>query len=128
MAELFDILDFHAEKASAITNIGTAYQTIVTMTTPSLPAGEYMISYSYELNFNGQKNQPAISQLIGDFAGSEFSDSIGDNDIGDKNRAYAFPKTLTAGVYTLGIQMKKSAQFSAQLDVDFVDVMMQRVG
>ena len=128
MAELLEIMTFYTTKASAILDIGTTYQQVISLETPVLPAGKYIFSYSYELNFNNQKNQPAISQVTGHFAGSEFSDSIGDNDIGDKNRAYSYPFDHPGGLILTGLQFRKPAQFSAQLDVDHIDINIQRVG
>ena len=128
MAELFDILTIDAVKVSAVLNIGTVYQEVITLTTADLPAGQYVFAYAYELDFNTQKNQPCIHQVTGAFASAEFSDSIGDNDIGEKNKFYAYPFTHTGGVITAGINMKKSAGFSAQLDLTYMDIVVQRVG
>jgi len=124
-----DVYTFYTQKESGLLNIGTAFQEVITITTPSLAEGKYVIGYAFELNFDSQKNQPAIFQLTGTFgSATEFSSSIGDNDVGLKNRAYWFPKDWAGGPITVGINFKKSASFSAQLDVNFVDVVVRYVG
>lgn len=128
MAELFDITSFTASKSSNILDVGTVYQEVGTLTTPDLPAGLYMFGYSYALNLNNQKNQPAILQVTGRFAGGEFSDSIGDNDVGGITRSYSYPFTHPGGIITTGIQMRKSTNFAASLDMLFMDIMIQRIG
>ena len=126
--KLFDYATVNTEKSSGITDVGDVFEQLVTMTTPDLPAGVYMIGFSWEANFNEQKNRPFETQLTGTFAGAIYSDSVGDNDVGIKTRMYGFPKTWGGGVITLGMQGRKSASFSAQLDVDYIDVMVRRIG
>jgi len=117
----------HIEKASAILDIGTVFEQLVTMTTPSLEAGTYMIAFAWEGNFHDQKNRPFDTQITGTFAGEIYSDSVGDNDVGIKTRYYAFPKVWAGGAITLGLQGRKDGSFSAQMDIEFIDVMIQRV-
>jgi len=128
MPELYDIVKINTQKNSAILDIGTVMEPLVTMTTPTLQAGTYIISFSFEANFHDQKNQPMYSQVTGDFAGDIYSDSIGDNDNGIKTRYYGFPKVWVGGPITLGLQASKAAGFGAQLDVNYVDVNVMRVG
>jgi len=128
MPELYDIVKINTQKNSAILDIGTVMEPLVTMTTPTLQAGTYMISFSFEANFHNQKNQPMRSQITGDFAGEVYTDSVGDNDDGIKTRSYQFPKVWAGGPITLGLQASKSTAFAAQLDVNFVDVNIMRVG
>ena len=128
MIKLYDYAKLHFVKASAILNIGETFQQLVTMTTPVLEAGVYMISFSWEADFNDQKNQPFETQITGDFAGNIYSDSIGDNDVNIKTRYYAFPVELPGGPVTIGVQGRKSAAFISQLNVDFIDIMVYRVG
>ena len=128
IADIFDVLSVDSASASGILNIGTTYQEVVTITTPDLPAGKYLFAYAYELGFNGQKNQPCISQVTGHFASQEYSDSIGDNDVGDLANSYGYPFTHAGGVITTGIQMRKSASFAAQLDVSYIDIVINRIG
>lgn len=118
----------HTVKAVDILDIGTVYQTAITMTTPVLEAGLYMIGFSFQADFHGQKNQPLNTLITGTFGGSEYSDSIGDNDTGFKTRYFGFPKPWAGGAITLGIDCKKASSFSAQCDIDFIDVMVYRVG
>jgi len=126
--ELFDVSKFYTVKVADILDIGTVDQQIATLVTPSLDAGKYGIGYAFEANFNEQKNRPLIYSITGTFAGLEFSESIGDNDVGAKSRYYAFPKDWAGGAITLGLQMRKSASFSAQLDINFADVFVRRIG
>jgi len=124
-----DVYTFHTQKESGILDVGTVFQQAITLTTPSLKEGKYVIGYSFELNFNTQKNQPAIHQLLGTFGSvNEFCDSIGDNDTGLKNRTYMFPKDWVGGPITLGLNFKKSGSFSQQLDINFIDVVVRYVG
>ena len=127
MIPLYDYAKMHTVKASGITDIGTVFEQVVTMTTPVLEAGTYMIGFAAEANYHGQKNQPAELQLTGTFAGEIYSESIGDNDQGIKTSYYSFPKVWGGGAITLGVQVRKSASFLEALDVNFVDVMVYRV-
>jgi len=128
MAELYDIIKINTQKNSAILDIGTVMEPLVSMTTPTLEPGTYMLTFSFEANFHSQKNQPMRSQLTGDFAGEVYTDSVGDNDDGIKTRFYGFPKIWAGGPITFGLQASKSGAFAAQLDVNYVDVMIMRVG
>ena len=122
------LFPIYAAKASGILDIGDVYQTILTLTTPSLPAGEYTMGVAINAAFNEQKNRPMIWRVTGAMSVSECSDSIGDNDIGEKNRFYAYPKNFAGGVMTLVLEAKKSAAFSAQLDINFADLIIRRIG
>ena len=128
MTRLYEYINMETEKGVGILNIGMSYQQLVTLTTENLEPGKYLIGYSWEGDFHEQKNRPFYTQLTGTFAGEEFSDSIGDNDTGFKNRFYAFPKDWAGGVITLGVQGKKDSLFSAQMDITFIDVFVLRVG
>lgn len=125
--KLYDYAKMHDQKATAILNIGTTYQQATTLVTPNLEAGKYMIAVSWEADFNGQKNKPMISQMTGTFAGTEWYDSVGDGDDGVKTRYYAFPKDWAGGAITVGLQVKKDPLFTANLDLNFIDVMVNRV-
>lgn len=128
MSELFDILAYNYVKASAVTNISTAYSEVVTMTTPDLEIGIYELAYSFEANFNGQKNQPMFFRVTGTYAGAEFSESIGDNDTGIHNRYYCYPVEITSkSDVRLALVFKKGVSFTEQFDLNFVDVMIKRV-
>ena len=128
MPELYDVLKMHTQHNNAILDIGTVMEPLVSMTTPVLDAGTYMLSFAFEANFNGQKNLPMLSQVTGDFAGEIYADSIGDNDGEIKTRYYAYPKVWAGGAIAFGLQASKDVSFAAQLDVNFVDVMIMRVG
>ena len=128
MAELFDIAFNQFEKASGVTLTATssgAPQTVVTMTTPSLPAGDYNIMYSFQVT-HGSKNQPLYFKTGGTFSDAAyFSNSAADADENVQNRLYGFPKTFAGGVITLDRLMYKPTGTTI---VDFADVMVSRVG
>ena len=125
--EFFDVSTFNTNKASGILAIGDTFQEVVTMTTPVLEAGTYVVAYSFQVDFNGTKNKPMFFQVTGTFADSiEFAETAGDQDADHKNRSYSYPKVWAGGVVTIGLDMKKDAALG-QLDCDFVDVSIYRV-
>ena len=126
--ELFDVPSFWFQKETGILNIGTTPQEVVTITTPDLEPGVYQIGYSIMANFNGQKNQPMTVTMTGTYGGASNDISVGDNDGNDVMGTYFFPKDHAGGAITFGLNVSKSATFTAQLDVQFVDVMINRVG
>ena len=125
--EFFDVTTFNTTKASGILDIGDTYQEVITMTTPVLEAGTYMIGYSFQVDFNGSKNKPMFFQLTGTYGDpTEFAEVAGDSDADHKNRLYGFPKDWAGGAITVGLNMKKDPGLG-QLDCDFVDVSVHRV-
>jgi len=123
---IWDVTSFHVQKEAGILNIGTTPEEVVALVTPDLPAGTYMISYAFQIDYNGTKDKPAFFSMTGTFSDTDpFSDNAPAN--GDKrNRLYGFPKVWAGGVMTLGLNMHKDAGIS-QFDCDFVDLMVQRV-
>jgi len=128
MAELFDIAFYQFEKVSAVNITATSDaspQTVVTMTTPSLPAGDYNIAYSFQAT-HGTKNQPLFFKTGGTFSDAAyFSNSAADADENVQNRLYGFPKTFAGGVITLELLMYKTTGATV---IDFADVIVSRVG
>ena len=126
--EFFDVSTFSTQKASGILAVGDTFQEVVTLTTPILEAGIYMIAYSFQVDFNGTKDKSMFFQVTGTFGDTtEFAETAGDKDGDHKNRAYSFPKTWAGGAITIGLDMRKEADLG-QLDCDFVDVSVFRVG
>ena len=128
MTRLYDYGKMYEQKVSNILDVGTTFQQFITLVTPNLEPGKYLIAISWEANYNGQKSQPMITQMTGTFSGTEWYDSIGDKDDGVRTRYYAFPKDWGGGAITLGIQGKKDPSFSKDLDINYIDVMVSRVG
>lgn len=128
MTKLYDYAKMHFQKEAGILAIGSVFQQLVTLTTPVLEAGNYRLAFAWQADFHGQKNQPFESQLTGDYVGDIYSDSIGDNDGQIKNHHYAFIIVHAGGPLTLGMQGRKGPSFTAQLDVNFIDIMIDRVG
>ena len=129
MAELFSIASFDTEKASGITltSISSgAPDTVVTMTTASLPAGEYVMYYAFQVTF-GLKNKPLYFKQSGTYADANFfSISAADSDELNKNRLYGYPKTHPGGPITMTLDMYKID--ATAMTVDFADVVVARVG
>ena len=128
MAELFDIASFNTEKASAVTITATtsgAPQTVVTMTTPSLPLGVYNIGYSFQVTHSA-KSQPVYFKTGGTYADALFfANTANDSDELNMNRSYFFPKEGVSGVVVLELLMYKPAGGAT---IDFADVVITRVG
>jgi len=126
--QLFDTAFNQFEKATAVAITATSDaspQTVVTMTTPSLPAGDYSIMYSFQVTHSG-KNQPLYFKTGGTFADAEyFANSANDTDELHVNRLYGFPKSFAGGVITLSLLMYKP---TGGATIDFADVVVSRVG
>lgn len=124
--ELFNVLAYTSDKQS-VPNLGSTFQTVASVTMVGAEAGEYAVGYAFELDYNGTKNQPVYFRMGGTFGSvTEFS-SQADQDADHKNRFYMFPKTHAGGDITVSLDMRKDAAIGT-LDVDFVDVIIHRVG
>jgi len=125
--ELFDIATFHTEKASGVAVTATtsgAPQTVVTMTTPILPAGTYNIAYAWQATFLA-RDKPLYFKLGGTFADAEFfSNAAGTNTALHVNRLYGYPKVFAGGAMTVSLEMYDPL---ADAVVDFCDVVVSRV-
>ena len=128
MPELFDVASFNMEKASAVvvtSESDASPDTVVTMTTPSLPAGTYTINYSFQVTFTN-KNQPGYFKTSGTYGDAAFfSISASDLDELHKNRLYGYPKVHAGGPITMSLDFYKAA--GTALTVDFADVAISRV-
>lgn len=112
------------EKAAGIVlTPGAAMAEIATLTTPALSAGDYQISYSFELLI-ATKAKDILWQTIGTFADALPFSLQADSGSQLKNRLYGYPKTWAGGSITLGLQMQCVA---TACTVNFVDVMVQRI-
>lgn len=128
MPELFDVAFNQFEKVSAVNLAATSDaspQTVVTMTTPLLEAGDYNIVYSFQATHSA-KNQPLFFKTGGTYADAAyFANSAGDNDELHVNRLYGFPKEHAGGAITLSLLMYKPTGTAV---IDFADVVVSRVG
>ena len=128
MAELFDIASFGTSKAVNQTITATtsgAPQTIVTLTTPSLPAGKYNIAYSFQVTF-GERNKQIYYKTGGTYADALFfAMSSRENDELHLNHSYFFPKDFAGGVITISLEMYYPS--GAATVIDFADVFVTRV-
>ena len=128
MPELFDVAFNQFEKVSAVALTATSDaspQTIVTMTTPTLEAGDYTIIYSFQVTHSG-KNQPLFFRTAGTYADTDyFANSASDTDELHVNRLYGYPKEHAGGPITLTLQMYKPVGAAT---IDFADVMISRIG
>ena len=127
MPELFTTLSFDTEKVSAVAITATsdaAPQTVVTMTTGVLPVGTYNIGYSFQVTHSA-KNQPMYFKLDGTYADANyFSNTAGDSDELNKNRAYFYPKEHAGGSIIISLLMYKPVGGAT---IDFADVVVHRV-
>lgn len=98
-----------------------------TMTTEPLPAGKYMIGYSFEADFGGNKDKALLFKITGDFAGQEFAESASAASAhGLRSRFYMFPKDITEGtIINHGITFQDES--GVGILIDFCDVILWRM-
>ena len=120
---------FNTAKVSGVvlTSIDSgAPDTVVTMTTASLPAGTYQMYYSFQITF-GLKNKTCYFKQGGTYSDAAFfAITAGDADELHKNRLYGFPKEHAGGPLTLSLEMYKID--TTAMTIDFADVVLVRVG
>ena len=98
---------------------------VVSLVTAALPAGKYLLQYSFQLTFGG-KNLPAYFKTTGDKAdAAAFAISASDNDELHKNRLYGYPFDWVGGVLTIGLNFYIP---SGSVVINFSDVSVGRVG
>jgi len=124
-ANIWDINNFNHEKVSAVLGIGETEQTIVTLVTPNLPAGEYFIGYSFQVDYNGTKDKPAFFKLTGTFPDTDFFSGTAPANGDKRNRMYGYPKVWAGGVMTINLVMHRDAALP-NFDCDFADVWVER--
>ena len=129
MPELFDVIEAHSNKATAVAVSATADpgDEVVSLTTPVLPAGEYTLFYAFQVTF-AERNQPLFYKLTGDKADADwFSEEASANNALHRNFTYGYPFTHAGGALTIGLNFYRDVQLSSAT-VDFVDLMVKRVG
>lgn len=129
MVKYTDRFPFISNKISAYAPPGGDYpaEPSNTLTTDALPAGTYMVGYSFEIDFQGNKDKPLLFRMTGTYAGEEFVESVpAASTHGFKSRFYLFPKIVTEGeVITHGLEFQDES--SAGIIIDWCDVMIYRV-
>lgn len=121
---------FFGAKIAAFT-VPLVYNAIddITLTTPVLPAGRYLVSYANQYNFNAVKDKSIAYQLTGAMAGVELTQSMstgGQGSIEDSN--YSFYKDLPDGSITFGMKFRTFDGTDHGFVVDFCDLMLLWVG
>lgn len=118
-------VSFDTVKTTALT-MTDAYQDLGNLTTPSRPAGVYVVSFSVAFTFD-QINKSAYFQFRVD--GSAWYEFRQENSDITDNRAfvYFYPSTYTAGIHTIELQGRKEDAAGIMV-VDFADTNFQRVG
>lgn len=124
----FGVASFDTAKVSGVPITATAEtspQTVVTMTTPSLPIGKYMISYAFQATY-GAKDRALFYRMGGTYGDAKFfSYAPGVNEALHINNSYGFPKDHAGGPIVLSVEMYDPL---AEVVCDFADVVVQRVG
>jgi len=123
--DFFNIPKFWHQKATGIISIGTSFQEVVTMTTPVLAVGLYMLYYSFEVDFNGERSAIASFRMTGTYGAVTEFDISAPTVANKLNRFYGFPKEHAGGAILFGMDFKQTGV--AQFDVDFIDVIVARV-
>jgi len=115
------------EKVSAVDISGTddaGAIDVVTLTTPTLPAGTYELGYSFQVTF-ASKDKPVFFKLAGTFPDSlYFANGSSANNANHINRAYFYPKDYAGGIVTMTLKMYKT---SGVTTADFADLFIRRV-
>ena len=124
---LLSAKSFHSQQDLAVLDINTTPQTVCVLNTPELPAGTYIIRYAFEVGFNGTKDKPVYFKMTGmDFPDAN-SFSIVSPTYGDhENKSHCYSKAWAGGAMNLALSMWKDSGI-AQLDCDYVDIMVERV-
>lgn len=125
----FDVSKYVKAKAAAIPVTATtegAPQTLVTFTTGVLAAGVYSVGYSFQVT-HAAKSRTFFFRVGEDsFPDARFfTETAGDSDSLNKNRAYNYPVDFPGGIVTLSLECYEP---TATVIVDFVDIMLHRVG
>ena len=117
---------FNYQKESAIA-VGDVFAEAITMTTEVLPAGTYMIAYSFEYQLD-TKDKPLTWRVTGTYGSlDEFENAVPAALAGQlKNKYYSFPKDHAGGAIIIGMDFKKDALMPSAT-INFLDVMIMRV-
>ena len=124
--ELFDILTYDFQKVSGQLDLPETYVNICTLTTPYREAGLYEVAFSITTTFN-RDNKSLFVRWRRD--GEDWNEFLTEpTDTTDKIPwTYFFPAQYAAGVHTIEVEMRKE-DASGTLNLDFIDVIFQRIG
>jgi hypothetical protein len=126
-ADIFATLTYDTDKAVNVLNIPDVWTPILTLTTPSRPAGKYVVGLSFTYRFPDTNDFAEARFRVDGGAWNEFRSEP--KDIADRiANFYEYPADYASGVHTIEFEMKKSTPTANQLDLLFLDLMFQRVG
>ena len=113
------------EKISAplVLTPDAAMEQVLTLTTPSLDAGLYFVLYSFELLI-GTKAKDVLWKMTGDLADANAFSLQAESGSAYKNRLYGYPKELSAGVLTIGLEMQCVATACTVTHCDIMAIRM----
>ena len=126
MTELLDILTYDTIKVSNILDIPDTYVNIMTLVTPSRPAGRYNLGAAWTYTFlSANRSIFTRWRIDGGVWNENFSEP---KDVSDKTATYyAYPDDYAAGSHTIEFEARKEVGGN-QFDVLFADLFFQRVG
>jgi len=109
---LFGANDQYAESEGTSTTTSTTYQQKLRLTTPSIPAGDYRISYSYEVRNDAGDKERDVQVEVDDttqIAEDRSSTNIVASGSGFLPTAGFKVLTLTAAVHNIDIDFRSTA-------------------
>jgi len=125
--EIFDILTYDVAKVNGVLDIGEVYQNIATLTTPSRPAGQYDIAFSFTWQLASTNKSAYMRWQLNSAGWHEFRGEPKDS-TDSYARYYGFPLDLPAGVNVLEFEARKEDAQAGQFDITFLDLIVKRVG
>ena len=124
---IFNTLTYDTVKATDVLDIQDVWTPIATLTTPSRPAGKYVVGMSFTYSFPDTNDYAEARFRVDGGVWNDFRSEP--KDIQDRiANFYEYPSDFAAGVHTIEFEMKKSTITANQLDLLFLDLMFQRVG
>jgi hypothetical protein len=126
-ADIFAIVTYDTSKAVAVLNIPEVYTPILSLVTPSRPAGKYELGLALKYTFLSANRSAFLQWRIDGGLWNEIRSVP--SDVTDENGFYyAYPEDYLEAVHTIDVQMRKEDAQSNQLDVQYCDLTFQRVG
>ena len=120
------MLPFEFAKVADVLDIPETYTSILSLTSPTLPAGTYFNGLSYTYRFPAANASVFVRWQVNGEGWNEFVHENSDaSDI--TPFFYGYPRTYAGGVFTFEIEMRKEAAQNPQLDLLFFDVWFQQV-
>lgn len=123
--ELLNVMTFDTIKGVSILDIGSAYQAILTLTTPSREAGKYLLGYTLTYTFDSITTSVYIRWRVDGGTWNEFIKEPKDT-TDSEPFMYFYPFDFADGIHTIDVEMRKET-VAGTLNVDFIDIIFQRV-